>query len=157
MDDLKKEQKRFTDITIQINLALWTSLITVNGIIIAVFAIITASLRLNILLSLIIAVPSVISCFLIIHNFLLTKKQYEIIMEIFENLQEITEIQKEKNLLDAEKKRKIVEKNNGIVIKLMLIQVFFFILLIYFAVIFPNFINFILMKDSVPQTVILNP
>ena len=156
---MEKEQKRFTDIAIQINLALWTSLIAINGITIAGFAIIATSYNFNLLISLIVITPSIISCFFIINNFLVSKQQYEIIMNILDTItqQEITENQKEKNKDDAKKKHKIIESNTIIVIKLMFIQILFFILLIYFEIFFPDFFNFIFMKNTIPPTVSLFP
>ncbi|MFA5359214.1 MAG: hypothetical protein WC310_05385 [Patescibacteria group bacterium] len=152
IDDIKTEQKRYIGIAIQINLAFWTSLIAINGITIAGFSIIATSYNFNLLLSSIVITPSVISCFLIINNFLLAKQQYEILNSISDNIQEITDEQKEKNRLEAEKKHKIIEKNNNTVIKLIISQVIFFVLIISFFILFPNFINLIFMKNFIPPT-----
>lgn len=143
-----EEQKRFTDIAIQINLAFWTSLTAINGIIIASFAVIATSYSFDLLLSIIVIAPSVISCFLIIDNFLLAKKQYEIIINILDHEQEITENQKEKNKDDAKNKHKRIENNNSVVILFMVLQILFFV----FFIIFPfSSSDFFSMKNSVPE------
>ena len=128
-NEIEKEQKRITDAMRDINLAYWSILIAINGIIISVLSIIAILKNINILF--VLSIPSIISCMIIISNFQITRFQYNTIMDRLLK----PENKKDNDVQQANKAYKMVEKNTEIVLNLIFLQIIFILLFSLFRVI----------------------
>lgn len=88
----EKYRTHYSELVRQSRYMYWQALLTINGIILSVFsAIYLLSAVNNRFFILLLVLTSILSCWLIVWNFLKIKELYEQIFEDFENIKEMTE------------------------------------------------------------------
>jgi hypothetical protein len=130
------EQTRIIDKVLQVNLAYWSILIAINGIIVSVLSIISALKGINILFVLLISIPSIISCVVLINNFQKTLYQYKLIMKRLSG-PEISQKQKDKDIKQAKLDHDITQNNTKKALIFLFVQIaILFIPIIIFGLAF---------------------
>lgn len=109
-DSFNQRQQQITDRYLQSCFGLWSALLTVNGILLAVFSLVQSKTgSSNSFLIQVVVGACVISLILLVYNFLATKLTYYRIGEVMSDEEvELTEKEKNNNIRKALSRRKFV-------------------------------------------------
>ena len=134
MAEFNPVEKHYMDRAFQSNFALWSALLTVNGLMLSAFSLLHLIVpNINAIIVVLLVASCAISLLLLIFNFLVTKQHYHNTGRTLMGNEDISEEQRQKERQIAIRKHRNTELRESAVLFLLIGEVFLVIALLAFA------------------------